>query len=91
MLVVVFVVCDAVAKADFTSQPGFSQELQGAIDSRLSNAGVVLLNQTVKIFAGKMLFRAQKDVENQIALRSALKALLLDMFEKNFLLFSHSS
>ena len=89
MLVVVFVVSEAVAKANFTSQPGFSQELQRPIDGRLSNAGVVLLDQTVKVFAGKMIFRAQKDIENQIALGGAFEPFLLDVFEKYFLLFSH--
>jgi hypothetical protein len=36
-----------------------------------------------------MLFRAQKYIENQVALSGALESLLLDMCEKNFLLFSH--
>ena len=36
-----------------------------------------------------MFLHAQKRIQDQVALRGALEALLLDMFEENFLLFSH--
>jgi hypothetical protein len=55
----------------------------------LPDARVFLSNQAVKIFAGKMRFRAQEDVKDQVALRGTLQSLLLNMLEKNFLLFSH--
>ena len=89
MLIVMFVVRDTVAEANFASKSRFRQKLQRAIDCGLTDVGVLLTNQTVKVFAGKVGFRSQKCVENQVALRRALKSLLLDMFEKNFLLFSH--
>lgn len=89
MLVIVFVVSAPVAKADLAGQPCFRQEFQRAIDRGLSDARVFLLDQAIKVFAGKMLFRAQEHVENQVALGRALEPLLLNMFEKNFLLFSH--
>src|SRR2546425_6621929 len=81
MLIVMFVVGATIAKANFTGQAGFSQKLQGPIDSRLPNARVIFLDQSVKVFAGKMRFRAQKDVENQIALGRAFEPSLLDVFE----------
>src|SRR5882762_1012429 len=91
MLVVMFVMRDAVAKADFARQACFGQKFQGAIDSGLADSWILFLNQTVKIFAGQMLFRTQEGVENQIALCGAFESLLLDVLEKNFLLFSHGS
>jgi hypothetical protein len=36
-----------------------------------------------------MPFGAQEDLKNQVALRSPLQALLLNVSEKDFLLFSH--
>ena len=89
MFVVVFVVGDAVAKANFARESCFGEQLERAIDSRLADAGIFLLDQPVEIFAGKMSFGAQKNVENQVALSGALESLLLNVFEENFLLFSH--
>lgn len=89
VFVIVFVVGDAIAKANFAREPCFRQELQRAIDSGLSDARVFLPDQAVKVFAGKVFFRAQKHIEDEFPLRRALQSLLLDMFEKNFLLFSH--
>ena|SRR5207248_7536147 len=89
MLVIVFVVSDAIAKANFARESGFSEELQRSIDRSLPDAGVFLTGEAVKVFAGKVGFRSQEYVENQVALRRTLESFLLDMFEKNFLLFSH--
>ena len=89
MFVVVFVVRAAIAKANFARQTCFRQELQRAIDGGLTDAGIFLFDEPVKIFAGEVLLRAQEDVENQVALGGALEAFPLDVFEKDFLLFSH--
>lgn len=87
MFVVVLVVGDAVAKANFTRQPGFSQKLQSPVDSGLSNTGIVLLDQAVKVFAGKVVLGAQEGIEDQSALGSAFEPAFLDVLEKHFLLF----
>ena len=89
VLIVVLVVRNAVAKSNLTGQAGFGQEFQGPVDGGLPYAWVFLLDKAVQVLAGKMCFRAQEDVENQVALRRALEALSLDMFEENFLLFGH--
>ena len=89
VLVVVFVVSDPVAEAHFAGQPGFGEKFQSAIDGCLPDAGVFLFHQKIEVFAGKMLFHAEKRIQNQVALGSALEPLLLDMLEENFLLFSH--
>ena len=72
------------------ASPASVNSFKRAIDGGLPDAGIFLLDQTIKIFAGKMLFRAQKHIQNQVALGRAFESLLLDMFEKNFLLFSHA-
>jgi hypothetical protein len=90
MLVIMFVVRDAIAKTNLASESGFRQKLQRAIDRSLSDAGVLLPNQAIKVFTGKVGFRSQKYVENQVALRRPLESLLLNMFKENFLLFCHA-
>ena len=89
MLVVVLVVSDAITKANLASESCLCQELQGAINRCLSDVGILLSDEAVEVFAGKVGFRSQEGVEYQVTLRSALESLLLNMFEKNFLLFSH--
>jgi len=89
VLVVVLVVGDAIAKANFAREPGLGEQLQRPVNGGLADAWVFLFDQTIEIFTGKMSFRPEKDVENQVALGGALEALLLDMVAENFLLFSH--
>ena len=89
MFVIMFVVGDAIAKANFAREPCFRQQLQGAIDRCLSDARVFLSDQAVKVFAGQVGFRAKEHVEDEFPLRRPLESLLLNMFEKNFLFFSH--
>ena len=47
------------------------------------------MHEPVKILARHVTFRAQKHIQNQIALRRALQTLLLYVLEENFLFFSH--
>ncbi len=89
VFVVVFVVGDAVTKANFARKPGFGEQFQRPVNGGLADAWIFLFDQAVEIFTGKMSFRPQKDIENQVALAGALEALLLDMVTENFLLFSH--
>jgi hypothetical protein len=89
VLVVVLVVSDAVAKADLARESGLSQQFERAINRGLPDAWIFLLYEPVEVLAGKMLLGAQKHIQNQVSLRSAFEPLLLDVLEKNFLLFSH--
>jgi hypothetical protein len=89
MFIVVLVVSDTIAETHFACEPRLRKELECSVDCSLANTRVLLLDETVQIFAGKMLFGAQKDIENQIALGGALESPLLNVFQKNFLLFSH--
>ena len=91
VFVIVFVVRAAVAKTDLARQTGVRQQLQSAIDSRMTDRWIFGLDQTIEVFAGEVLFGAQEHLENQIPLGCSLQSPLLDVFEKYFLLFSHIS
>ena len=78
-----------IAEPDLAGQACVGQKPESAINRRLSDARILGAHQTVKIFSGHVSFSSQKHIENQIALRRALQALLLDVFKENFLLFGH--
>src|SRR5216684_919731 len=79
MLVVMLVVRAPVAEPNFARKSGVGQKPERAIYGRLANAWILLTHQTIKIFARDMALRAQKNIENQIALRRALQTLLLNV------------
>ena len=87
MFVIVFVVRASVTEADFACESGVSQDFQGAIDSGLTDGRIFFLHQLVEIFIREMVFSAEKNVENQLALRRAFQSLFLDVFKEDFLLF----
>jgi hypothetical protein len=89
MFVIMFVVSDAITEPNFAREPRFRQQLQRTIDRGLADARVFLPHQAIKVFAGKVGFRAKEHVEDELTLRRPLESLLLNMFEKNFLFFSH--
>lgn len=45
--------------------------------------------EAIEVFAGKVLFRPKKYVQNQISLGRSLEPLLLNVLKKDFLFFSH--
>jgi hypothetical protein len=89
MLVLMFVVSASITETNLAGQPGFGEEFECAVDSSLAHTGIFQLHESVEVFIGEMLFAAKKDLEDQVALSRALEAFLLNMFEKNFLLFGH--
>ena len=88
MFVVVFVVRAAVAKTNFAREARFGQELERAIDGGLADGRVLSLHQPVEVFDREMFFGTQKNIQNQVTLRRTLQPPLLDVFKKDFLLFS---
>ena len=89
VFVVVLVMRATVAKANLARQSGFRQQPQRSIHCRLAYARILRLHQAIKVFARHVTFGAQEHIQNQVALRGALQALLLNVFDENFLLFSH--
>ena len=88
VFVVVLVVRAAVAKANLARQAGVSQEFQGAIDGSLTDGRIFFFDELVEIFVREVFFSAQKNIQNQVTLRRPLQPLFLDVFKKDFLLFS---
>src|SRR5260221_6457367 len=89
MLVIVFVMGAAIAEARFAGQPRISQKLQRAVNRRLSDAPVLFAHQAIEVFARHVPLSAEKDFQDQVALRGSLEALSAKMFDENFLLFGH--
>lgn len=89
MFVVMFVMGAAIAEPHFARQAGFCQKSKRAVNRRLAHACVAFPHELVKVLAGNVVFSAQKDVEDQIALGCALQTALLNVFFEYFLLFSH--
>ena len=87
VFVVVFVVRASVAETNFTSEPRFSEQLKGAINRRLADRWVFFFDELVEIFVREMVFGAQKNIQNEVALRRALEPSFLDVFKKDFLFF----
>lgn len=88
MFVVMLVMRATVAEPDFARESCFGQEFQCAINGRLPNAGILFLHEPVEVFVGEMFFGTQKNIQNQVTLRSSLQPFPLDVFKKDFLLFS---
>jgi hypothetical protein len=88
MIVMVFIVGLVVAESDLTREARLGQKLKCPVNGRMSDSGVLALNEMVKIFAGQVSFRAQKRFENDIALCSATKSGFLNVFQKDLFLLS---
>jgi len=88
MFVVVFVVRASIAETHFAREPGLGQEFERSIDGCLADSRVFSLHQPVEVFDGEMFFGTQKNIQNEIALGRALESSFLDVFKKDFLLFS---
>lgn len=83
MVVVVFVVGLAVAKADLTGQPGLSEQFEGPVDRGQPDTVVALVDKGVKVLAGQVGFGAKKDLEDEIALIRAPQTFRLDVLHQN--------
>ena len=89
MLIAVLVTRAPVAKSYFARESRFREKLKRAINGCLPDSRIFALHEAVQVFARHVLFGAQKNVENQIALRGAFEAGALQVFVKYFVLFSH--
>lgn len=88
MFVVVLVVRTSVAEADFARESSIGQDLEGAVNGRLPDGRVFFFYELIEIFIREVIFRSQEDVEYEVTLGGTLEPLPLDVFKKDFLLFS---
>src|SRR5256714_10170932 len=89
VLVVVLVARATVAETNLARESGLDQELERAVDGRVADAWVFLLDEVVEVFARQVLLRSEEHVEDTVALRRALQPGVLYVPVENFLLFSH--
>ena len=87
MFVVMLEVRTSITKTNFTRESGFGQDLEGSIDGGLTDGRIFFFNELIKILIRQVLFSAQKNIQDQRALRRTFQPLLLDVFKKDFLFF----
>jgi hypothetical protein len=63
----------AIVEFNLCSQAALGEELEGAVNGRIPDGGVVLLDQAVQFFGGKMVTRGKEDTQNRISLRAVLE------------------
>src|SRR5687768_9171598 len=88
MFVVVLVVRTSVAEAHLARESGVGEDFQGAINGCLPDGRVFLFYKLIEIFIRQVLFGAEEHVEYEVTLGGTLEPLLLNVFKKDFLLFS---
>jgi len=79
VLVIMLVVRAAIAKPDFPCQSRVRQQAQRAIYGSLPDRRILGPHQLIEVFTGNMTLSAQEHIENQVPLRGAFQALLLNM------------
>ena len=72
-----FVAHDAIIEVPLLCKTGFDEELHGAIHRRVPDAGMILPNPAVDLFARRVALGRQKHIENRIPLARMFEALLL--------------
>ena len=88
MFVVVLVVRAAVAEAHFACESGFGQNFQSSVNGRLPDRRVFFFYELIEIFIREVIFGAEENVEYEVTLGGTLEPLPLNVFKKDFLLFS---
>ncbi len=89
VFIAVLVARAPVAEAYFARESRFREKFERAVNGCLPDRRVFALHKAVQVFARHVLFGAQKNVQDQIALRGAFEACALKVFVKYFVLFSH--
>lgn len=84
-IVLVFVTRDAIVERHFAGETAFGQKLQGAINRRISDAGIFLLDKPVQLVGGQMVASFEKGAQDRIALRGLLEANIFQVPMKDVL------
>ena len=87
-VVLMFVAGDAVMKGDFAGEATLGEQLQRAVDGRVTDLGVFLFDQAVQFFGGKVLTGLEEGAQDGIALRGLLEADALEMLVEDVLGFA---
>ena len=89
MLMVIFVLISltTVPQSLLSGQPTLVQQFERAIDSGKPNAWIFGLDEIIKVLGAQVTFRLEKDLENQLTLRSLLESGAAQVIEKYLFLF----
>ena len=84
-VVLVLVTSDSIMECHFARQATLCQQFERAVDSRIADAGVFLLYQTMEFVRRKMVTGFQKGAQNRIALRGLLQPHAFQVAVQNLL------
>lgn len=75
----------SIAKLNLGSQTALSEEPKRAIDGRVADGGLLLLNQMMQFLSGEVIASCQKNSQDRISLRTAFEAELHQVLIQNLL------
>ena len=75
----------AVAKLNFGRQTTLNKEFKRTIDGGVADRGLLLFNQIMQLFSGKVIAGCQEDPQNCVALRTSLESKLRQVIVQNLL------
>ncbi len=78
-----FVARYSIVELDLISEAALRQELEGAINSCITDAGIALPHEPVQLLGAEMVAGGEKHVENAVALRTLLETLFAQMSRKD--------
>jgi len=78
-VVLVFVAGDAIVEGDLTGQSALGQQLKGAVDGGVADAGIFLMYKAMQFVGGEVVAGFQKGMQDRVALRRLLQADTLEM------------
>ena len=79
VLVVDLVAGDPVVEGALAGQPGFAQQLHGAIHRRVTDVGMGFPNDPEDLVAGDVLPRSEKCGQNRLSLLGVLETVLVEI------------
>ena len=83
VIVMVLVIGLVVTEPHFASKARIGQQLERSVYGRVAYIRIVLLDQSIKVFARQVFLGSKKDVHYQVALARSLQARALEMFEEH--------
>ena len=88
-VVLVLVARNPIVKGNFTCESAFGEEFQRAINRRVADACIFLLDESMQLLGGKVIAGFEKCAENGVALRGLFEPDVLEMAVENILGFTH--
>jgi hypothetical protein len=78
-----FVARHSILELDLIGEAALRQELEGAVNSRITDAGIALPHKPMQLLSAEVVVCGEKHVENTVTLRTLLEALFAQMSGKD--------